>query len=266
MKKMVLVDPRMLESLRSSSSSSSSGLVQPAVNQSIKELDGLMKDVLESRDLDVGDKAQAYYQILRRYLHRVDQYKSQPFGTIKFEDKSIDRADKVNDTEDKEDRKIDSAEALEVEKSERDVSDIINTLPKKFQQKGRWLLKKIASTSDVTWNESGQLVVRGKRIKGSNITDLLHDVIRPRTKRSSPPKGWSEFAREIKRKNIPREFIGNTQRWTEIAGLSSTQTTEEDNDDDDDDEAFSTPISTKRKKKKTDDSLVDSPWYSNFND
>ena len=265
---MVLVDPRMLESLRSSSSSpSSSGLVQPVVNQSLKELDGLMKEVLDSKDSNVGDKAQAYYQILRRYLHRVDQYKSQPVGTLKLENRSPDAGNNNNDDDDDDDsdhNKVTSAAT--VAKTERDVLDIIETLPKKFKEKGRWLLKKIASSSDVTWDSAGHLIVRGKRIKGSNITDLLHDVIRPRVKQTSPPKGWDDFAREIKRKNIPREFIGNTQRWNEIARLSSEEDLPIQTTDEEEGETFSTPVASKPKKKKTGASVIHSPWLSRFDD
>ena len=262
MKKMVLVDPRMLESLRSSSSStSSSGLVQPVVNQSLKELDGSMKDILDSETLDVGDKAKAYYQILHRYLHRVDQYKSQPIGTLKLDNES----------------KVDDIPVEETEKrkeiSEEDVSEIINTLPQKFREKGRWFLRKISSSSDLTWNDLGQLIVRGKRIKGSNITDLLNDVIRPRVKRTKPPVGWNELAKEIKRKNIPKEFIGNNQRWDDLSKISSSSASSGEElfskraseESDEEEESFSTPAShtKKRRKRKTTDVLA-SPWISNF--
>ena len=246
---MVLVDPRMLESLRSSSSSS--GLVQPAVNQSLKELDGLMKEVLETEELDVGNKAKAYYQILRRYLHRVDQYKSQPIGTLKLDEQPESNGQVAAAA---------AAAVLDEKKSEEDYSDIIKTLPQKFREKGRWFLKKISSSPDFSWNGVGQLVVRGKTIKGSNINDLLNDVIRPRLKRTSPQVGWQEFAREIKRKNIPREFIGNNQRWEDLSKISSPSSSDEERQTD----LYATPASHPKRRRQRKADVSGSPWVTNF--
>ena len=47
----------------------------------------------------------------------------------------------------------------------------------------------------------------GKSIPGSNIIDLVNDVIRHR--KGSEPTGWQAFADM----NIPQDVIGNRERW-----------------------------------------------------
>jgi hypothetical protein len=61
------------------------------------------------------------------------------------------------------------------------------------------------------------LAIGGNIIPGSNIVDLLNDVLRDR--RSSSPIGWEPFARLLAFLNIPREFIHNNQRWDYIQRL-----------------------------------------------
>ena len=53
-------------------------------------------------------------------------------------------------------------------------ADIVGTLPKTLQMKGRQLL------SAVTWNERGELIHKGVAIRGSNAVDLVHDLLRNR--------------------------------------------------------------------------------------
>ena len=51
----------------------------------------------------------------------------------------------------------------------------------------------------------------GKSIPGSNIIDLVNDVIRHR--KGSEPTGWQAFAEGLRDINIPQDVIGNRERW-----------------------------------------------------
>ena len=83
-------------------------------------------------------------------------------------------------------------------------ADIVGTLPKTLQMKGRQLL------SAVTWNERGELIHKGVAIRGSNAVDLVHDLLRNR--KTPDPVGWQQFANQMRAANIPMELVGNVTR------------------------------------------------------
>ena len=84
--------------------------------------------------------------------------------------------------------------------------DTVDTLPKKYQTRGKALMKYIQSDDDIQWDELGQMSLNGNLIEKSNIVDLLHDSLRAR-KTSQKPKGWKELCRHFRSKNIPQELI-----------------------------------------------------------
>ena len=85
-KKMILIDPRMMSSVLSSSTTSvpSGPPVPDATSSSVRGLDQEMREMLDREDLAVEEKAKAYQQILRQYLHRVGQYRDKPLGVVEI--------------------------------------------------------------------------------------------------------------------------------------------------------------------------------------
>ena len=78
-KKMILVDPRMMEMMRSGRGG---GTVHDATSHSLLEMDEEMRIALDRNDVDFQDKAHLYQQVLWRYLKRFDQYRNKPLGTV----------------------------------------------------------------------------------------------------------------------------------------------------------------------------------------
>ena len=73
-RKMALVDPRLLDALRS----------QPppptdTVGKIVQTLDEEMKTILDRKDLDDGTKVTLYNQVLQRYNGLVDKRVKEPF-------------------------------------------------------------------------------------------------------------------------------------------------------------------------------------------
>ena len=56
--------------------------------------------------------------------------------------------------------------------------EIIRTVPVKFRGKAENLLKHIEQEPTMHWNERGEFIHNGQVIKGSNIVDLVNDVVR----------------------------------------------------------------------------------------
>jgi hypothetical protein len=58
--------------------------------------------------------------------------------------------------------------------------EILESVPKTMKAKAQLLLKKIKSSPDISWNEKGELKYKGETVRGSNVVDLVNDVLRKR--------------------------------------------------------------------------------------
>ena len=63
----------------------------------------------------------------------------------------------------------------------------------------------------MSWDDGGTVKLYGTSIPGSNIIDLVNDVIRHH--KGSEPTGWQAFAEGLRDMNIPQDVIGNRERW-----------------------------------------------------
>ena len=80
-----------------------------------------------------------------------------------------------------------------------------------MRKKARRLLNKIRTGSGVEWNDRGQLLINNTVVPGSNIVDLVNDVLRKR--RHFEPVGWQPFVRGLREMNVPMDLVGNPERW-----------------------------------------------------
>lgn len=181
-RKVALVPQQLLSSLLAQQQ------LNPAFNH-LANLDQNMQNMLNTSNLPPDLKHKQYNQMMHRYQTMRDQEMNKSFP-------------------------------INVTKMEAGVSstipadDIIEALPKSFKNKGRMLLSHIKRTKNITADDQGQVVVNGKTIEGSNITDLVFDYVRPR--KGWGPTGWKEFGKALKQTNVPREAIVNTTRWHQV--------------------------------------------------
>ena len=196
--KMVLVNPNTLVMKTSN--------VPDIAENNLFKVDEEMKRILDLPSVSDHDKAVMYEQALRHYLQ----------GIRNISEKNNLPTPQQGDSEElKKIKFIESVKSLNVggdEKLKNLEKRIIDYLPKKFRDKGLNLLHHLKELSDITWNELGEISVRGEKISGSNISDLLSDAVRPR-KSSDVFKGWDKFAAELKRINTPYDLIGNKGRY-----------------------------------------------------
>ena len=69
------------------------------------------------------------------------------------------------------------------------------------------------------WNDKGELVYKNKPINGSHVVDLINDMLRHC--KGFEPVGWSVFARELARMNVPENLVRNPQRQSAIRELKA---------------------------------------------
>ena len=179
-RKMALVDPRLLKSLRENPTP-----LPDAIDTALRDLDAEMTSIFDGSDADESEKVRLYNQALLRYNDMTKARAAKPIPVVVEVKKEAA-----------------ATTALVVEPT-----DIVGTLPRTLQMKGRQLLSRLSA---VTWNERGELIHKGVAIRGSNAVDLVHDLLRNR--KTPDPVGWQQFANQMRAANIPMELVGNVTR------------------------------------------------------
>ena len=143
-RKMALVDPRLLETLRTPT--------QTPVDTTLRDLDAEMTSILDKSDVDVSEKVRLYNQALLCYngMGKDRAAKPMPVVVVKENEPIV---------------------AMDV------MADVVTSLPKTLQEKGSQLVSRLETTK---WNDRGELLHEGVAIPGSNIVDLAHDLQRKR--------------------------------------------------------------------------------------
>ena len=72
--------------------------------------------------------------------------------------------------------------------------------------------------------DRGELLHEGVGAPGSNVIDLVHDLLRKR--KTSDPIGWQQFASQMRAANIPMELVGNVATRRHIQKRKRTLDTE----------------------------------------
>ena len=182
-RKMALVDPRLLKSLHENTKP------QPPVDKILHDLDAEMTSILGS-DTDVSEKVRLYNQVLLRYNEMTNTRAAKPTPVVVMKSDTVDNVPAAGAT-------VETAVVTAGQST--DPVNIVGTLPKTLQEKGRQMLSRL---SKVAWNERGELMHEGVPIPASNAVDLVHDLLRNR-KTARDPVGWRQFAKQMRSANIP---------------------------------------------------------------
>ena len=85
--------------------------------------------------------------------------------------------------------------------------NIVSNLPKAVQRKGKILMDHIRANPEVfTFQKTGELVVNGSPVVGSNVTDLIHYATRTRPN-VTKPEGYDQFKDLLDATNVPKEAV-----------------------------------------------------------
>ena len=203
-RKMALVDPRLLDTFRS----------QPppphptdTLGKTVQALDDEMMTILDRKDLDDRTKVTLYNQVLRRYNVLSDKRVKEPV-----------RVGAVNESMSSTASGPGAGVAVVPEGVVGAPSSGIEaTVPKTMQAKARRLMEHLKR--DVAWTARGELIHEGVPVSGSNVVDLVNDLLR---KRKTDPTGWQPFARQLRAINLPMELVGNVARRAYIRQATTT--------------------------------------------
>ena len=198
---MALVDPRLLETLRTP--------IQSPSDANLRDLDSEMTSILDKTGIDVSEKVRLYNQTLLRYndMVKISSNKPTPVVVVKEKEPTM-TADIKGEVVTILPEALQEKESQLVSRLEREVR---MTLPKTLQEKGCQLVSRLKTTK---WNDRGEWLHEGVAIPGSNIVDLIHDLLRNR--KTADPIGWQQFASQMHAANLPMELVGNVARRQHI--------------------------------------------------
>ena len=126
-----------------------------------------MTSILDKTDIDVSEKVRLYNQALLRYNDMAKMSATKPTPVVVVKEKKTPPTTDI-------------------------MGEVVTTLPKALQEKGRQLVSRLKTTQ---WNDRGELLHEGEVVvPGSNVVDLVHDLLRKR-KTSDPSVGNSSGAR-----------------------------------------------------------------------
>lgn len=194
-KKLVLVSPDYLNRIQSTPT--------PAPERSkMQLLEENLSSVLTDKNLDDTAKMKRYSDLLQRYMTYDAKANTPPTVRVIPEQSETSPERSAPNT-------------LE--------QDVLESIPKGLKNKAEQLMKKIMSNDNIlSWNNKGELVIDNRTIKGSNMIDLMNEVLRKR-KSLSPTIGIVDFSKALAELNIPHELIGNPGRWREITQWMSKE-------------------------------------------
>ena len=164
-------------------------------------LDNQMETILQDKTRPEDERAKDLSQFLNRYLTMYDKTKTTPLHP------ALEQAM----TENAENKERDAGIVNEDGNIARIEEEIIDSVPASFKTRARNLMKKLKShPNKIAWDDHSQLIINGTTVPGSNMVDLVNDVLRPR--KNFTPKGHEAFVQGLAEINTPEDFIRNEAR------------------------------------------------------
>ena len=195
-KKMVLIDPQELKSLKAAAASFNSSPIKDPIESSLNRLSQRMDESLNQSTKSEEERATDYQQNLQKFMKLAEQFRNQPIGKVEIA-KDTTASSKTNN-----DGQLDAMK-----------QDVISNMPKTFKEKARRLLVHLDHIPNLKWTDKGEMVISDQVIPGTNIRDLFSDVLRKKKTMFSTEQGLRSFVDLLKSTNVSRELIPSARLW-----------------------------------------------------
>lgn len=213
-KKMVLVDPRVLQA--PSTQPNPTSITQPesvAIDITLKGLDAGLQQILQRRDLPADEKVKLYSNYLQQYLTMRDKQTEvyrrpsqvslvQPFLPPPPPNGGAAAAAVVGLPPPTAPPLPTGPDGIEME--------VLQSVPKNLQKHAKMILERVKQNPKMGWTPQGELKVGEQIYPKSNMTDLVGDLLKKR-KNFNPP-GWETFSNLLYEGNIPQDLVRNPDR------------------------------------------------------
>ena len=135
-RKMALVDPRLLETLRTP--------IQPPTDTNLRDLDSEMTSILDKSGIDVSEKVRLYNQALIRYNDMAKISATKPTPVVVVKEKETPMTTDI-------------------------MGEVVTTLPKALQEKGRQLVSRLKTTQ---WSDKASCCTMGRSYPAVTLSIL----------------------------------------------------------------------------------------------
>jgi len=207
-KKMILLSQEHYDRLRTSTAQQNEESKAPIVKSNII---GAVKRPREQELVKVYNRMEnALQDVTKSPSERVNDHAkaSNEFSIIR---------DKVTDATFKR-SKVDTNDTDNNE-TDKMVDDTAEMMPKTLQHHARKLMKRMKEYKDVIrWSSNGDVFIDGNKMVGSNISDLIGDVLR--SKKTEIP-GRETFLRALAKINTPEELVRNIGALAKYRAIKS---------------------------------------------
>ena len=101
---------------------------------------------------------------------------------------------------------------------------IIKNVPRTYQARAKKLIEHLTDYTDVSSNAKSKMIIDGKTLPGSNISVLVHDIIR-KAKHEVDPVGRKSLVEQLSKAELPRGVVGNAEISRELSHRNRESTT-----------------------------------------
>ncbi|CAH1240724.1 Hypp6080 [Branchiostoma lanceolatum] len=218
----------------------------PMVKQ-VLGIDSEMKTIMSRQDLPEDEKAALYQQLLQRYLTYRDKRRAEPVSVRLVTSNPASATAEVTTTD------VETTTSPgTVSTNGKEDHAILEAFPKSMKARARQLLNIIKHKGGdvLDYNQHGELLYNKQVVPGSQISDLIRDVIQRR--KDFNPAGWQSFSRGLAQINTPEAPIRHPTRLAVIqhhktrAALGDSLS----NEGEDDDDIVPTPLPKRRRVSK----------------
>lgn len=195
-KKMTLVPEELARAVQASMGSS-----QPT-RKVLSNLDESIRSILESDNVSDKEKVVLYHETLQKYL-QLQQQEARPTSIHLRVSEQPSPGSNVQDALPK----------SEMERTSSIREQVLKMLPVTLKHKATLLMDHILKQPEDdlwSWNRRGELIFNGRVIGGSNMIDLMYDVLKDR--KMVEPTGWQYFLHVLRDANVPESLIMNKDR------------------------------------------------------
>ena len=194
-KKFLLVDSNNIDQLFPPGSKKAR--LEPIANRELKRLDQLMLTIVNNEDMTESEKVDQYNKTLTEFKNTLST-KPVPHTV------SPKPSSKPNLTSD--DKKEDNQKLKEENKQ---VYDATIGVDHRYKPRAKKILSLLTDSNLLKYTNTGEVILRGEKIPGSNVSDLLNSVVNPKVK-AKQLIGWRQFSDSLKDANIPQSILTTT--------------------------------------------------------
>ena len=185
-------------------------------------------DILTNKDMDVQRKTTLFQTAQQRFASLLGKnvMANQSMGGIRTQMEHDEEAAPAARALPAAPHRVLPVAQEPTEEDDVQIGQLLGTVPKSQKERAQALLNFLESKkADLTYDNMGQLVIKGQPVIGSNYQDLILSLYTYR--KTFYPHGLDVFVNALRQLNVPRGIIKNTKLLVSKPPASSS--TEDDN-------------------------------------